>query len=123
MEPSTYPQLTRIDLGHEADAVMQDYKNWVITGVNDHCVRLAVMVGEYLWHLHPHSDECFLVLRGQLDIDIDAGTVHLGPGDLFTIPAGVRHRTRAHKRCVNVCFEHATAYADAVFDGEGGTGR
>ena len=57
------------------------------------------MAGEYPWHRHPNSDECFLVLERTLEIDFGAErTVTLGPNEMFTIPAGVRHRTRAGAR-------------------------
>jgi mannose-6-phosphate isomerase-like protein (cupin superfamily) len=63
------------------------------------------------------SDECFLVVEGALEIDLaDDRTVTVRPGELFTIPAGVRHRTRAAVRTVNLCFEHARAYTDVVFE-------
>jgi mannose-6-phosphate isomerase-like protein (cupin superfamily) len=75
------------------------------------------MVGEYRWHRHPHSDECFLILEGELEIDLDEGRlVVLKPGQMFNLPAGVRHRTRARVRTVNLCFEDKLAYTDVVFD-------
>jgi len=37
--------------------------------MNNPCVRLAVMQGEFRWHQHPRSDECFLVVEGELEID------------------------------------------------------
>jgi mannose-6-phosphate isomerase-like protein (cupin superfamily) len=75
------------------------------------------MTGEYRWHRHPRSDECFLVLEGALEIDFDElPSVVLKPGRLFSIPAGVRHRTRARVRTVTLCFEDEQAYTDTVFD-------
>jgi mannose-6-phosphate isomerase-like protein (cupin superfamily) len=116
VEQPAYEPLVPINLKREADAVDQPYKNFVLNGVNDHCVRLAVMVGEYQWHYHPRSDETFLVLEGQLEVDLQGKpTVTLRPGELFTIPAGVRHRTRAVGRTVNLCFENTGAYTDVVF--------
>lgn len=120
-EQAAVSPLTVVDLARQAAAVPEPYKNFVLTNVNDHCVRMAVMVGEYRWHRHLHSDECFLVLEGVLEIDLaDARTIRLAPGEMFTIPAGVRHRTRAPERCVNLCFEGAGAYTDVVFDEDAG---
>jgi mannose-6-phosphate isomerase-like protein (cupin superfamily) len=85
--------------------------------VNDHCVRIAVVQGEYRWHQHPHSDECFLILEGELEIDLaDGKTVRLKPGQSFNIPAGTVHRTRAIQRTVNLCFENRDAYTDVLFE-------
>src|SRR6267154_1498790 len=121
VEEAAAAPLTVVDLARQAAAVKQAYKNFVLVNVNDHCVRMAVMVGEYRWHRHPHSDECFLVLEGVLEIDrADAPTIRLAPGEMFTIPAGVRHRTRAAERCVNLCFETVGAYTDVIFDDDAG---
>ena len=84
--------------------------------MNNHCIRVAVMQGEFRWHHHPRSDECFIVLEGELEIDLaDGRTFRLKPGDAFTVPAGVVHRTRAQDRTVNLCFETRNAYTDVVF--------
>ena len=114
-EPSV-SALTVADLRQQAASIEQTYKNFVVLNVNNHCLRLAVMQGEFRWHQHPHSDECFLVLEGELEIDLAGGkTFRLKPGQVFVIPAGVVHRTRSHARAVNLCFEDRQAYTDVVF--------
>lgn len=106
-----------VSLAREAAAVTQEYENFVVLPVNDHRVRLAVMTGEFRWHRHPRSDECFLVLEGELEIDLrDRPTVLLRPGEAFSIPAGTSHRTRSRERAVNLCFERRDAYTDMVFE-------
>ena len=52
--------------------------------------------GDYHWHVHPDTDDFFLVLHGVLHIDLpDEVTVTLQQGQLFVVPRGVRHRPRA----------------------------
>lgn len=46
------------------------------------------------FHVHPDSAECFYVLAGQVEIDVESQTHVLGPGQFLHIPAGVRHRSR-----------------------------
>jgi mannose-6-phosphate isomerase-like protein (cupin superfamily) len=117
VEQAAFPAMAAVNLSQQSAAVQQTYKNFVLVGVNDHCVRMAVMTGEYRWHHHPHSDECFLVVERLLEIDFaDRPTIQLRPGEMFTIPAGVSHRTRAKVRTVNLCFENTQAYTDVVFD-------
>jgi mannose-6-phosphate isomerase-like protein (cupin superfamily) len=115
-EEPALPSLTLVDLRGQASAVHEAYRNFVLNRVNDHCVRMAVMQGEYRWHKHERSDECFLVLEGELEIDF-AGrpTITLNPGEMFTIPASTVHRTRSRSRAVNLCFEKQDAYQDVVF--------
>src|SRR5262249_53211795 len=47
---------------------------------------------EYQWHTHDDSDLFFMVLDGELAIDLeDQSTIVLHPRDVFVIPKGVRH--------------------------------
>jgi mannose-6-phosphate isomerase-like protein (cupin superfamily) len=116
-EHTAFAGLVPVDLKQLAAQISESYKNFVVLDVNQHCVRLAVMAGEYRWHRHPRSDECFLVIEGELEVDLDGGRiVVLKPGQLFNIPANVKHRTRARVRTVNLCFEDKLAYTDVVFE-------
>jgi mannose-6-phosphate isomerase-like protein (cupin superfamily) len=105
-EPVRYPALQVVDLGGESAAVTESYRNMVIQRVNDSCLRLSVFEGDYRWHYHPTSDELFIVLGGCLAIELEGGQeIRLQPLQCVTIPAGVRHRTRALERTSNLCFE------------------
>jgi mannose-6-phosphate isomerase-like protein (cupin superfamily) len=63
-----------------------------VATVNDYDVRVAKFSGTFTRHRHPDTDELFLVLTGTIGIELDAGDVHLGPGQLFVVPRGVAHR-------------------------------
>jgi len=91
------------------------YDNHPIAKINDHVVRIATMTEPYYWHLHPNSDETFLVIEGRLSIEFEGGSLELDPGQLLTIPSGVRHRTRpVGARSVNLTFELAQSETVAV---------
>jgi mannose-6-phosphate isomerase-like protein (cupin superfamily) len=115
-EPVRYPALQVVDLAAEGAAVTEPYRNMVINRVNDSCLRLAVFEEAYRWHYHPTSDELFIVVTGCLAIDLEGGQeIRLQPWQCVTIPAGVRHRTRALGRTTNLCFEKlgaATVFLD-----------
>jgi mannose-6-phosphate isomerase-like protein (cupin superfamily) len=84
------------------------YDNHPIANINDHVVRISTMTEPYPWHLHPNTDETFLVIEGRLSIEFDSGSRELDPGQLLTVPRGVRHRTRPiGARSVNLTFELA----------------
>lgn len=109
-EPVRHPPLVVVDLAQEAASVTGEYRNQVLSRVNDNCLRLAVLSGEYPWHHHPHSDELFLVLDGKLEIELaDGRTLSLGPWQSVVVPAGTVHRTRGIGRTVNLCFEALAA--------------
>ncbi len=91
------------------------YDNHSIATVNDHEVRISTMTEDYHWHCHPDSDESFLSLEGGLYIDFDDRTVELKPGQLLTVPRGVRHRTRPMgTRSVNLTFERKNAASEKM---------
>jgi mannose-6-phosphate isomerase-like protein (cupin superfamily) len=109
-EPVRYPALKVIDLNAEASAIEQQYKNIVLNQVNNSCLRLAVIQGEYPWHYHPGSDELFIVVEGRLFIDLAEGReLCLEPEQSVTIPANTVHRTRAEIRTINLLFEELAA--------------
>ena len=94
------------NLKNISDAVDQTYDNFILESVNDHCLRIAVMEEEYKWHYHENTDELFLVLEGELKIEIKTqDTVFLKPGDFIKIPLKTIHKTSAVTRTVNLCFE------------------
>jgi mannose-6-phosphate isomerase-like protein (cupin superfamily) len=114
-EPVRYPSFTLVDLVAEANGYPRPYHNSVLNQVNGHCLRLSAFEGIYPWHRHPGSDELFLVVDGQLFIDFpDAPSVCVEPHQVFTVPAGRIHRTRAESRVVNVCFEERGAATEFV---------
>ena len=100
-----YGQLAVIDLAAEA-AGHEPWYNQTLTSVNDAVVRLGVIEGEFHWHKHDAEDEFFLVLEGELVIEVEGSdTVRLLPQQGYTVPKGVRHKTSAPRRTVIVMVE------------------
>ncbi|QES45792.1 cupin [Streptomyces venezuelae] len=81
----------------------------IVTSVNDYDVRVAKVEGTHIWHVHDDTDEFFLVLGGELHIDLrePAGErrVTLPQGSLFTVPRGVEHRPHAPEGARILLFE------------------
>ncbi len=100
-----YGPLEVIDVQKLADACTDKWYNQSLCKVNDSVVRMAVVQGEYHWHEHKDIDEFFFVLDGRLLVDIEDGTVDLGPRQGFVVPKGVRHCTRAPERTVILMVE------------------
>lgn len=98
--------LTVIDIKSLTDRVSNDWLNFPLTENNDHIVRASVLDRDFHWHRHENSDETFLVLEGELIIDLENRSLTLMPGQMLTVPKGVRHRTRVTSRTVNLTFEH-----------------
>lgn len=71
----------------------------IVTRLNDYDVRIAKVAGDHVWHAHDSTDEFFLVLDGELRIDLREDgcerRVVLGRGAVFVVPRGVEHRPSA----------------------------
>jgi mannose-6-phosphate isomerase-like protein (cupin superfamily) len=101
-----YKPLELIDIGAEAGAHSPWY-NQTLTRANDSVVRLGVIEGEFHWHKHDAEDEFFLVLEGELVIELEDETVRLLAHQGFTVPRGVVHKTSAPRRTVILMVESA----------------
>ncbi|MGH2962125.1 MAG: cupin domain-containing protein [Solirubrobacterales bacterium] len=102
-----YGHLSLIDAAAEA-AAHAPWFNQTLTTVNDAVVRLGVIEGDFHWHKHDEQDEFFLVLEGELVIEVDGlDTVRLRRHQGYTVPRGVMHKTSAPERTVIVMVEAA----------------
>lgn len=45
----------------------------VIAEMNDYQFKLAKVEGEFVWHDHPDTDEVFIVIEGELEIEFRVG--------------------------------------------------
>ncbi len=103
-----YGALRIIDIPAEI-AAHEPWFNQTLTQVNDAVVRLGILEGEYHWHKHDREDECFIVLEGELLVDVEGrGTIALTKHLGYTVPRGVVHRTRAPKKTIILMVEAAT---------------
>jgi mannose-6-phosphate isomerase-like protein (cupin superfamily) len=84
--------VTKINLAEKFGRFTDRWSPKIIADLNDSHVKLAKVQGEFVWHHHADEDELFIVLQGQLTIELRDGQVTLGPGELVVIPKGVEHR-------------------------------
>ncbi|NQX35863.1 cupin domain-containing protein [Herbiconiux sp. VKM Ac-2851] len=103
----TFPGPT--DIAAELEQVTAHWTPRVVGRVNDQYVKVAKLLGELVWHAHENEDEMFLVVSGQLVIQIEAAEdVELGPGQFFVVPRGVRHNPVAKEEVHIVLIETVT---------------
>lgn len=80
----------------------------IIGEVNDFHVKLVKVEGEFIWHQHESEDELFLVVKGQLTIQLRNEELVLEEGELVIIPRSVEHRPVADKETHLLVFEPAS---------------
>ena len=102
-----FGHLALIDVDAEA-AAHAPWFNQTLTSVNDSVVRLGVIEGDFHWHKHDDTDEFFMVLDGELVIDIEGrDSVRLSRHQSYTVPRTVMHRTSAPVRTAILMVEAA----------------
>lgn len=90
-------------------AGIPDHWNPRIVGeLNGQHVKLAKLLGEFVWHHHEHEDELFLVLKGTLVMRFRDGDVTLREGEFLIVPRGVEHQPVAEEEVQVLLFEPAT---------------
>jgi mannose-6-phosphate isomerase-like protein (cupin superfamily) len=73
------------------DSITEFWQPHRLVSVNDSDVKVAKLLGEFVWHAHPESDELFLVVSGSLTLQLRDRDVVLAPNDIFVVPKGVEH--------------------------------
>lgn len=79
----------------------------VIAEMNDYQFKVVRLEGEFVWHQHDDTDETFIVLDGELTIDLESGPVILCAGEMLVIPRGMRHRPHASSEAKVLLVEPA----------------
>ena len=81
-----------INLKQKLGLLGEQWSPRVVAEMNDYQFKVVKLEGDFVWHDHPDTDETFLVLDGHVRIDFRDGSVDLGPGELYVVPAGVEHK-------------------------------
>lgn len=106
LEPRFAP-LEQFDVQTIAKNCKDAWTNQTLCRVNDSVVRLGVVQGEFHWHKHDNEDELFYLVEGKFIIELEGRSVELQPGQGFTVPKGIMHRTKAPERSVVLMVEGA----------------
>ena len=87
----------KVNLAQKLDSFTDHWAPRIVARYNDNEICVVRVEGEFVWHSHGDTDDLFLVLDGDLDIELRDRTVTLGPGELFVVPRGVEHRPVARR--------------------------
>lgn len=93
-----------------ADKLARFSEQWsprVVARMNDYHFKLVKIEGEFVWHSHAETDEVFVVIEGEMVIELRDGQVALKAGEMFVVPRGVEHRPVAARECRMLLVEPA----------------
>jgi mannose-6-phosphate isomerase-like protein (cupin superfamily) len=80
-----------VDLAEKLNLFSEHWSPKTVARLNDYEIKVVKIQGEFVWHSHQDTDELFLILSGQLTIQLREREVVLRPGQLFVVPRGVEH--------------------------------
>ncbi len=69
----------------------------IVAEYNNNEIMVVKFQGEYPFHSHADTDDFFLVLEGEMEMEYRDRKVRVGPGELHVVPKGVEHRPVALK--------------------------
>lgn len=98
----------KVDLGARLAAITAHWAPEAVATYNGNEVMVVKVRGAFPFHVHEDSDDFFLILRGEVHIDVEGEATQVcGPGQLCVIPAGSRHRPRAPEEAEILLIEPA----------------
>lgn len=96
-----------INFNDKLAKISEQWSPRVVARMNDYEFKLARVEGEFVWHSHAGTDEVFVVIEGELRIELRDGAVELKAGEMFVVPRGVEHRPVAARECKIMIVEPA----------------
>jgi len=90
--PASRGQGVAIDLIGKIGQIDSHWQPRVVAEMNDYQFKAVKLKGDFIWHTHADTDETFIVLDGELRIDLRDGAIVLRAGQMAVVPKGVEHK-------------------------------
>ena len=100
-------ELQPINLNEKLSKFSEHWSPRIIAQMNDYHFKVVKVQGEFVWHAHTDTDEVFVVLNGQLEIQFRQESVVLNEGEMYVVPRGVEHKPFAESECHILLVEPA----------------
>lgn len=94
-----------INIQEKFDLFSDQWSPKKVGELNGQQILLAKIQGEFVFHKHDDEDELFMVMKGQLILELRDRTVVVNPGEFFTVPKGVEHKPIAKEETHLLLFE------------------
>ena len=77
----------------------------VIAEMNDYQFKLVKIEGDFTWHDHKDTEEVFMVLSGEMEIEFRDGKVKISEGEMYVVKKGLEHKPFAQDECKILIIE------------------
>jgi mannose-6-phosphate isomerase-like protein (cupin superfamily) len=85
----------KVNLQDKLELLEKPFEPGIFGYLNDYKLIVVKVLGEFVWHKHDDTDDFFLVISGNLTIQLRDRDIELGPGEAFVVPRGVEHCPKA----------------------------
>lgn len=102
-----FAQPVAVNLAEKLGGFSDHWAPRIVSHFNGHEIMVVKVRGEFVWHDHADTDDFFMVLSGSVRIETEAGHVTLGPGELYVVPQGLKHRPVAEEEAHLLLIEKA----------------
>lgn len=96
-----------VNFGEKFRKIKEQHSYKIIAQMNNYHFKLVRMQREFIWHKHPETDEVFVLIDGNLQIDLRGETLILKKGEMVVIPKGVEHKPSCKEECKILLIEPA----------------
>lgn len=98
--------MSRVNLTEKLAQFSTHWDPHVVADYNDNDVMVVKFQGEFPFHHHEDTDDFFLVLEGEMVMDVEGQESEVvREGELYVVPKGKTHRPRADAECKVLLIE------------------
>ena len=96
----------KINMKAALSAVSENLKLQKLGEINNHCIQLVKLQGEYEMHKHEKEDKLFMVMEGTLFLELSIKEiVEITEGESVIVPKGVEQKPFSPKGVSLVIIE------------------
>ena len=74
--------MEKINLQEKLALFNEHWTPKIVEELNDYQIKLVKIQGEFVWHDHADTDELFLVVEGEMEIEFEDHTMALKAGEM-----------------------------------------
>ena len=96
-----------IDLNSKFNLFKDLWSPKIVAELNDHQFKIAKIKGEFVFHKHDHTDEAFIVIKGEMFMKLESNTVCVREGEMCVVKKNITHKPFAPEECWIMLVEMA----------------
>ena len=112
------PSYQALNFARKLALLHEQWSPRVVAELNDYQFKVVRIEGDFIWHDHADTDETFIVLEGELRIDLRDGPVIVRAGEMFVVPRGVEHKPYAEHEVKMMLIEPRGVVNTGAVDSE-----